>query len=1126
MPNLVMDFLQGAKNLAENVASPFEYVGEQDIVRPSEILYNQAIGNPQRADQLNQQEYGSNASASKEFGNVAQIATDFAAPGIAGTVGKVLPEAGGIVGGAIKGATEGAALGGIQNTEQGATQGDKNLAMDFIHGAETGAAFGGVTGGAIPAVKAVSDNLKPLNQVGAVGSNVNALDDDMAKKLAQTQDQKTIEDTLKPVTGDIVAHDVAPAIAQTDDPNVVKNIVKNDVNSKTAPATPETTGVSEPPSLPQPLPPSTSVSDVNTPQQVAGQATTEEDQSPFLNNPKEEAPTTGQSQVSKAGVLQGMHDILNSGGTTDDAIMHYFNNVPEAGYGEAKNALDNVIGSAGTDKSKINASLNPQYENTNFPEATTRDAAVLNGRYAGNKLLEVGRPAVQAMQQLDDHDLALVRSLRGRDPATIVAQAHDPEQFAKVVQTLKDYNDYTQAAGAKLGQDLPYRQNYGLRTPFLSPAERDAANAEPGTEPVASLPTDRSYTKQRMYNTYEEALQNGEVPRNANALEDLQSDINMRSHDQAQLALAKGLEQTYPGQVKIINNGQIPTGYQQLLIPNGDKIFMPKDIASDINKRVMAEPPDSKFWKGYDTLNAAGKNLELGGGLFHSFNTGGIFAGQQLASGDLFKDPTALGKVVQNTLSDNATQKYMDTIGKEGSFDENHSVINAADAAGLKYSHTAADVGSPEDKGLVGKVSSIPVLKQIHQAIFDRQIPTMMLETFRQKTQGLDVFGNPADREEAISIAKAINQSYGSLNRDIQGLTPKQFQQASRVLLATGYQEGQIRTLVDALNPKNFGTAAGKIAREAVFGKALVFGGLATLGSVAGGQDFKDQSPSQVALGIMNKAINPSFDIAGYKVSLPATQISNIAKPVEESVAGAKKGQGIAKGPEDFASSHLAFLPSKAEEFGTNKNFEGNAIYGKDYFGRPISAGSVAENAVSGIAPIPLAQTAQTATGSQSVGAAIANTVGFNAAPEYNLNYAPIAGQTYVQELQDAGASKQKIASTTQFFDLLEQGSKAKAKTITAAETAIKAGDQNKANQLIQDYNKQLTQKLLPWEQQGGTSYLDMTMLQLLRTAELTYKKANQNVNYVTQTNPTSIGASIAALAQQPKIKQAAGQGV
>lgn len=942
-------------------------------------------------------------------------------------------------------------------------------------------------------------------QTGAIGSNV--LGDDAADDLAKSDDEKQIQKQLQESVGPIVAKDVAPSVAQTNDPNIVHNIVNNDVGRKVSPATPELTSLNQPLPSPADLQPVTSVSDVNTPQQVSGEGEQLESNlnapPDFLKAPGEEP---GQSQVGRLGVMSNMKDMLQSGSTTDEALNHYFEQVPNSTAQEAHQALDEVINSQGFDKSKLNSSLNGQYNNVEFPPVKEGDdsAARLNGTYAGEQVGKNGSQAIQALQGLNEHDLELTRYLKGHNPEDVISQADDKTAFRSAVNALKQYNDYTQAAGAKLGQDIPYRQDYGLRTPYAPP------ELPPG-EPGAVNPENPSYTQQRQHNTHEEALANDEVPKNADALEDLRADVNQRAYDQTRLALANSFEQAHPGQVKMLNDTTpLPSGYQQLLIPGGDHIALPSDIASKINERAVATPATGVLGK-YDSINAAGKNLELGGGLFHGFNTGGIFAGQQLVSGKAFTNPGSLGRVVSNLFSDKSMADYTDTLDKtpSGGVDNNHSVLDGAQASGLEIKNTSQDIGKPGDSGLAGKVANIPGLKQIHNAIFERQIPTMMLETFRQKTQGLDIFGNADDREQAIKIAKGINNEYGSINRTIQGLTPRQFQLASRGVLATSYQEGQLVTLKNALSK---GGAEGQIAREAVFGKALLFGGLATLGGLAGG-DFKDQTPKQVALAIMNKAINPSFNIAGYKVSTPATQISNVAKPVEESIASAKKGQGIAAGPEDFASSHLAFAPSKAEELGTNKNFEGDAVYGKDYFGRPISAGTTAENVASGILPIPLAQTAQTATGNQSLGASIANTVGFNARPQYDLNYAPIAGQTYVQELEAGNAPKAKIQAATQFFDLLGQGTKNKNKTITQAETALKAGNPQKAQQLVSSYNQQLLKALLPWEQNGGTQYLDTNMLQLLRTAELTYKKATENTSYVAKTNPTSIGAPIAAIA-------------
>ena len=574
----------------------------------------------------------------------------------------------------------------------------------------------------------------------------------------------------------------------------------------------------------------------------------------------------------------------------------------------------------------------------------------------------------------------------------------------------------------------------------------------------------------------------------------------------------------------------LPRGYQQLLVKGGEHIALPEKIATPINERVMTGNPGKIMGKYEEYINQPGKAGMLGGGLFHGYNTIGTFTGQQLMSGNVIKNPAALGNVLKNAFSDKSFNTYMENMKQEpsGGVDTNHSVLDGANASALNIKNTSIDIANPEDTSLAGKIIRIPGLKQIHDAVFKREIPTMMLETFRQKTSGLDIFGNADDRLQAEKIARGINKEFGVTDHDLAGMTTRQFRALTHVALAPGYQEGVIATFLKAFNPRSIGTAEGTLAREAVFGKALVMGGLATLGSVAGG-DFQGQSPKQVAMGIMNKAINPSFNIAGYKVSTPATFISDVAKPVEESIASAKNGKGIAAGVEDFARSHLAFAPSKIEEFATNKNYEGNAIYGSDYYGRPIPASNVATNLASGVLPIPLAQTSQAITGAQSWQAALANEVGFNANPSSNLNYAPVAAQTYLQQLEKTpGVSKAQLDADTQFVSALGAGDTGRSKVLKQATALLAQAEksnntqaitqnQSKVTQIIDTYNKKLIQALKPWQQSGGEAYLDANMLNLLRTTMISFKNANSNVTYDISTNPTSVGIPIAALANAPQ---------
>lgn len=1205
--SLVLDFLKG-------IASPFEYLAKADIINPARELL--AGNDPQKnqnalqqtRDTLNLGQSGTNITGAlrKFAGNTAQIGLDVVGGELAGgAVGAVGAEGATGVGastlakvgtGIVKGAVGGAAVGGAQGVAQGVGSDQpfsaKNLTMDFLSGAKSGAEFGGVVGGAIPTVGAGIDfarNATPLGVAGSVPNPAGGLfSDEQLAKMAKSEDPKEVEKILEPITGPQVAKEAAPGIAADKDVNTVKNQIDNVLAPKIAPAVPS------PDQLP--LTPATPTSNVVTPAQEAQTASTAALNNPslhlpgqnvyaeltpeqqahlsnetanipvsegdiphltgtdilekngaqkvsqeeiasrspnaakalagvpnpeqasldatapppepksFMNAPGEEPQGT---HVNQLAAMTEMHDMLNAGETPSDALQHY-RDLTGADPESASRVLQNLMNDSSVDKANINSKANPQSGKVSFPDATPgdKDTAITGGQYAHNKLIEQGRPALGALQGLNEHDQELTRHLKGNNPEDVIAQADDKEQFTKYVEANKNYLDYAQAGGAELGQNLPYRQQYGGSTPYEAPSLEEET---PG-QPKAGLPTDASYTKARYFKTHQEALDAGYTPRNASAVDDLVADINKRAGDQSQLALAKGMEQAYPGQVKILNQGQIPAGYEALQIPGGKNIFMPSDIARDINNRAVARDASGVLGK-YDSINSTAKNLKLGGGLFHSLNTLGNFLGQQLTSGEMFKNPKALGNVIKGAFSDSAASSRIDELSSTpaGGLDANHSVVDGANATGLMFTKTGVEA----DVKSMGKLADLPILKQLHESVFGRQIPLMKLETFAQKTDGLDIFGNAVDREAAIKISKEINQQYGGLNRAIQGLTDKQFKLASRFFLSADYQEGQIRSLVDAFSK---GGADGKLAREAVFGKALLFGGLATIGGAAGGE-FKNQTPEQVALAIMHKFVNPSFDIAGYKVGLPATQISNVVKPLTQTATAISQGKNPLTGVENFASSHLAAVPSDVEQVAANKNFAGNAIYGTDYYGRPITPGQTAGNLASAVLPIPAAQGIQTATGNQSTSAAIANTLGLNVTRKNNLNYAPIQGQTYVQALQAAGAKSDQLNADTEFFDLLGQGAKGRKQVLNQAETAVKAGDTAKAQQVINDFNKNLLDAIKPWQQEGNTQYLDPQMIQILRTAMLSMKTANSGAKYLTKSNPTSIGVPIDVLAAQPQVK-------
>ena len=90
MANLAMDFIHGVGDIAQGIASPFEYLGTNAIVDPARQLIAQVTGNDQAYQNAYQQENkslglgpsGTNLVGGLETlgGNAAQVGLDVAAP--------------------------------------------------------------------------------------------------------------------------------------------------------------------------------------------------------------------------------------------------------------------------------------------------------------------------------------------------------------------------------------------------------------------------------------------------------------------------------------------------------------------------------------------------------------------------------------------------------------------------------------------------------------------------------------------------------------------------------------------------------------------------------------------------------------------------------------------------------------------------------------------------------------------------------------------------------------------------------------------------------------------------------------------------------------------------------------
>lgn len=1118
--SFILNFLHGVENIGKGaVQLPIQFA--ENFSNEFANLGNRAAGRP---DQTIQQNMGGGAGLNRVLGfsgatgtnrqfagDVAQVSTQALAPGIAGpatrAVAPALEGASPLVARGVEGAVAGASIGAPLGVEQGAGQGGKqNYVMDFLGGA----AMGGITGGVIGTGMGALSQAKPVYAAEHI-------DDETAAKLAKLgpDDHQQIQDILSKKVGDIVANDTAGAVAKTSDPNIVKNIINNDIANKVQGPVDRTqlTGqqLSTPNAELQPTP-TTPTSDINTPAQV-----NQSEPSQVLNYyDKENNPASPQNFAERgdAAAMGRALNRLNEGDSLPEVVNEYAEARGKP-LSQAKLDIDKILhnpkatGFGDLNKGNLNSSLNPQWDKVSLsPVALGNiegEARMQQGleRATGrrNMIVNEGKRLAQkadaAMQDLSAKDLSIMRLIRNRTPEDVLAEnkADNPGAVLKAAQAKKDFYDWEQAVGSKLlGRDIPYRQNYygGIR---LAVPEELANAGTPEEIRKATLNMRPGFGSPQTYRSYEEALANKETPLYANDREEFLNESANRLNAINQLALHSGLEDAFGNDVApgLANN------YKMLNISGGQRISAYPELANYINKRALPDE-SGKILNGYDIVNANLKNLKLAGGGFHSINILGSYMGKLLASPQTYMHPlqtaSDIGDVIKSTFSPKMVASQMEDWGKNGK-------LLSMDAA-----HLTHDIQTTEaDVKQTGIANKIPVLKQIHASIFGRQIPYIKMQLFANKMDQMGWDRNdPEDLKAMTEYAKSLNNIFGGLDRDVQGLTPKQFKVAARGFLATDYNEGQIRTLLNALSK---GGEDGKLARQVVFGKALLFGGLATLGGALGGE-FKGQDAKQIAFNILEKMVNPEFQAGSTTIGLPTTQVAELGKPLLQEGQHAVAGENLKTPFEDFASARFAAVPSAAEQLLNNRNFAGNPIYGHDYYGRPVSPLTTLNNVGGMAAPIPITQAGNTITGQQSIGQAIANTVGVRARPTYDLQYAPIQGQTYVQQLQAMGAPKAQVNADTQLFGRMSKAMVGKGKIQTKIESEIAKGNISQAQNDMAAYNQKIISAIKPWLQDPNQNkYLDTTMYQIIQNELFNLGSLMSYTQSDISKNPTKYGLPV-----------------
>lgn len=750
------------------------------------------------------------------------------------------------------------------------------------------------------------------------------------------------------------------------------------------------------------------------------------------------------------GIEDGKHrfEAMKQSGITNASVIDVSKNAP-------KSVLDDLPEVAGGDKSRqaeVNRRSAMATTNNLFHEAEAK---------AAYKKLAPGD--IKVLEQLETKDQMSPEAEASRATRIINANAKKPAALQKYYNIVRgDLNTaltQRQALHPETGKLSNYFQHFYDRSdPNTASKLQDLAEQKARILKQGAP----GYSKHRIIDTYADSDRLGLKRANANLHEDYLQTIHQTVAENGRAALIKGLKEAHgEGSVSNYVGKDAVSGlkFDQLKIPGGDNLTMPEELATHYNARAAAKPATNLLVKGYDKLNKGTKNVVLAGGAFHGTQSALTIAGQQLINGirhplDLVDNLRLIGDTMSSKLR-NAHMVAMNT--NHGDFKDGLTSIQRQRLSGLTYTDLASKATDGKSQGILNK---LPVFKQLHTMVFDRQLPAAKQMIFDQKTAKLDLT-NPSDLLKARKIAGGINYMIGGVDSATQGLSPANMQRLSRVVLAADYTEGRAMTVVNALTKFGKNSPEGKLARQAVVGKSIVTALPGLIALTASGK-LNPKDPVAVGNAFIQQVIDPQIPTGergaptqsnpkGNPISLklPSTYISEIGKILSPAIDPSDTyDDSRTSGLKEFASSRLAALPSAVEKLATNT----------DFYGKPIVTGGpkqTAENVAAQFSPIPISQGTKTATGNQSVQDAIANEIGLRA----STSTLPSPDLTHAQRLNEFYNTKFGINDNV------------RAPLIKQINTLISQGQTQQAKRLAINYNNSLNQRLMPFRTKYANNY-------------------------------------------------------
>lgn len=564
------------------------------------------------------------------------------------------------------------------------------------------------------------------------------------------------------------------------------------------------------------------------------------------------------------------------------------------------------------------------------------------------QVINKGQDAYLAGRGLSKGDMKLAEQFEHGTPVTdITSKADNPARLSQYIMKLSDYYDFRLAADRAAGGSTPRVENYLPHTWDLTKPE-DAARFNELATQKGLQPYDGFRSQPRVFDSYAEGEAAGFKRTNPDINADLRADYHGASNAISRQALRQGLNEAAPHMVSASGYGKTESGaaFKNSNIPGLEGISYHPTIAKLLQgyeplrnadfiklvKRAGAEAAIDKSGLGkmidatvaavksvpknaaesgilgtmgsvWHGLSAPAKQILWNWSGFHSANISLNFMGASITHPiDAAK---GLAMSVAAALSERAdtavTNYFKNTLYKDSTGAESSIYDWAVKAGALEARELPAE----------GAAKFNPFTANT-RAIFDREIPKMALqlsETFGAKR------GIVPDSPEGLQLGQEIRNLLGEINTKTSNINPNNLRIASHLLLAPGFTYSKAATTLDALTKwGGENKAAGALARNAVIGKSVLIGTLATAITLIS----KGQLPSFGQI-LLNYTINPSSQT---NLTNPKGKALDITFPK----SFVSEWAGLLTSPDQYLEARLNPFLADGIKLYTNQDYNGQPI--------------------------------------------------------------------------------------------------------------------------------------------------------------------------------------------------------